>query len=523
MSADTGLVTEWGELRRDRLGAQPLHYTRTAGGLAYAADPRTLLALPGVARGPDPDFVKLYAAGHYRYFCNDLERSPWAAIRQVPAGHRLRWENGRIDVAPSWRLEADRFLDESETHLAERLAALLLGAVEESLRGAARPAFTLSGGMDSSSVISCAWKLTGKRQHAFSAVYGGGACDERADIETILADRVESWHPVHVDGENLFADIDRAIAAIGEPLPTVTWLANDHVCRAAAAAGHDVLLGGLGGDELCAGEYEHFLYHFADLRAAGDERALAREIDAWARLHDHPIHRKGRDMAESMLAGLTDPAAPGRCRPDRRRLERYAAALNRDVFDLREFEPVMDHPFPDCLRNRTSQDLLRETMPPCSRAAALQAMHYGLRAEHPFLEQSLVEFMFRVPGELKIRDGVTKVILRRAMAGLVPEATRARVAKTGWNAPADAWLAGPAFEDLMDLVRSQSFRGRGIYDAAEVERLAAEHRSIVHERRPVESHAMLLWQVVNLELWLREAESAPGPRQRAGSSAESRA
>ena len=57
--------------------------------------------------------------------------------------------------------------------------------------------------------------------------------------------------------------------------------------------------GGLGGDELNAGEYEHFIYFFADLRKLGLEKRLQQEIKMWAEYHDHPIFKK--------IGGLLSP------------------------------------------------------------------------------------------------------------------------------------------------------------------------------------------------------------------------
>ena len=493
-------------LARDRFGVRPMYYAQTPQGFAFCSRPQGILALGGVSPEPSREYLGLFAGGHYRYFDNDLARTPFEAVLQLPAGHRLRWHRGRCVVEPYWGL---RDLDElagSEAGLAEQYRELLIDAVRIRLQGAARPAFTLSGGMDSSSVLACAATLTAQRPDALSAVYDDKTFDESNDIRPIVQDMVAHWHAVRVDGADCLDRIDRMIRDQGEPIPTATWLSHDMVCRRAAAEGYDVLFGGLGGDELNAGEYEHYLYHFADLRADGNELAYDHEVLQWAANHDHPVHRKSAAVAERELARLTDLARPGRCLVDRQRLHRYETALDAEFFDLTAFEPVMDHPFSSCLKNRTAQDLLRETIPPCLRATYQQCATHGLEPRLPFLDHRLVEFMFRVPGSFKIRDGVSKVLLRSAMHGIVPDSTRTRIAKTGFNAPAHAWFAGPGREPLADLINSRTFRERGIYDLREVRRLFDEHQEIVTADAPVENHMMFFWQLVNVELWLRELD-----------------
>jgi asparagine synthase (glutamine-hydrolysing) len=293
------------------------------------------------------------------------------------------------------------------------------------------------------------------------------------------------------------------IAANDEPVATATWLSHYVLCEAAQRAGFATLFGGLGGDELNAGEYEYFYFFFADLARANDPR-LDHECAKWVEYHDHPIFQKSPAVMRAGLERLVDLATPGRCLPDPARLGRYRDLVSRDYYDLAGYAPIMDAPFSSYLENRTYQDIYRETAPCCLRAADRQAAAFGLEVSWPFFDHRLVELMFRVPGTLKIRDGVTKHLLRRAMRGILPDETRTRIKKTGWNAPAHVWFAGGGGRELvLDLVHSQAFRERGIYDIPAVLRLLDEHRDIVTTNRAVDNHMMVFWQLVNLELWLR--------------------
>jgi asparagine synthase (glutamine-hydrolysing) len=76
-------------LGRDRFGVKPLYWTQVVGGVAFASQPRALLMLPDVSTEPDQSFVARFAASHYRAFDNHPERSPYRAVRQVPAASIL--------------------------------------------------------------------------------------------------------------------------------------------------------------------------------------------------------------------------------------------------------------------------------------------------------------------------------------------------------------------------------------------------------------------------------------------------
>jgi asparagine synthase (glutamine-hydrolysing) len=498
---DAASGTLW--LGRDRFGIKPLYYVRRGGFAAFASRPRALLAVPGMSARPNRAFVARFAGSHYRTFDNVPEESPFADIAQLPAAHYLELRtDGRAHIAKYWALRDHEDLDASEDALAEQYRALLLDAVGIRLRAAREPGFLLSGGMDSSSVLASAVRVSGQQQHAFSSVYADRTYDESAEIRSMLASSVVQWHPIEIATPDVFGLVDRMVRAHDEPVATATWLSHYLVCESASAQGFRTLFGGLGGDELNAGEYEYFFYHFADLRAAGDDR-LGREIELWAKHHDHPIYRKNRAVVDEALSRIVDLRTPGLCRPDRNRLNRYVAAVAKDYFDLATFTPRMENPFLSYLKNRTFQDLFFETAPCCLRAEDRQSAAFGIEHFDPFFDYRLAELMFRVRGDLKIRDGVTKVLLRSATKGLLPEETRQRIKKTGWNAPAHVWFSGRNLDTLRDLVASQVFRERGIYDVAEVERLIDEHVELVESAAPKENHMMFLWQLVNLELWLR--------------------
>jgi len=540
-------------LARDRLGLKPLYYYQGKGIFAFASRSRALLELPGVSASPNRKFVALFAAGHYRYFDNDPEKSPYADIAQLPAASILCLKDG--GAAPTlskyWSLEDLPDYADSEAELATRYRELLFDAVKIRLQRAenpagrppagGRPAFTLSGGMDSSSVLISAAKLTGRKQPAFSSVYADKTYDETDEIRSMLEDAVEQWHAVRVDNPDVFSLVEEMIRVHDEPVATATWLSHYLLCREVKERGFGGLFGGLGGDELNAGEYEYYFFHFADLRRAGKEEQLKKEVRLWMAYHDHPIYQKNFQVMEDGLQSLVDLSQPGRCLPDQRRLRRYLAALNRDYYDLADFVPMMEHPFQGYLKNRAYQDITRETAPCCLRAEDRQTAAFGLENFLPFFDHRLVEFMFRVPGHYKIRNGITKHLLRKAMKGILPEETRTRIKKTGWNAPAHIWFSVSGRDQLLDMIHSREFRERGIYRIREVERLVDEHYNIVTSGgapfggapfggapfggapfggapsggapkrrnaggrpaggRPEENHMMFLWQLVNLELW----------------------
>lgn len=491
-------------LARDPMGMRPLFYTDLGeGSWAVSSQPRGLLKLGFVNSTPSRDFLVRYGAMHYRMIDSYPETSPYAHISQVPSATLVGLHvDGQVSRERYWNLLQEPDFESSEIDLAEEYRSLFLDSVRLRLSRHANRAFTLSGGMDSSSVLAASVLLEGETQTAFSTLYQDGTYDERDEIRDMLSGNVSNWHRVLVpDSIDIVGEVDRLVAMHDEPVATATWLSHMLLSDQAAALGFQSLFGGLGGDELNAGEYEYFPFHFADLRHEGRSNELVHEIEAWAGNHDHPIFRKSPDIAIQLIEQLSNQENPGVCLPDLKRMNRYVCVLTQELRSHVEFNPVMETVFTSYLKNRTWQDLSRETLPCCIRAEDRHGYHYGLSPVLPFLDKRLVEFMYRVPGSMKIRDGVTKRLLRQAMKGILPDATRLRVKKSGWNAPAHLWFYGSGADILRDLVNSQDFVNLNIYDRGAVLDIIDDHERIIEFGLQRENHMMFLWQFLNIMRW----------------------
>jgi asparagine synthase (glutamine-hydrolysing) len=488
---------------RDPMGMRPLYYSFVPDiGIIFSSQPGGILKSGLVSSEADEEYLVRYGAMHYRMIDNELKKSPYKYISQCEAGVASRFDSSNkkshfkfFDISN----EAD--YEGNEENLAKDYQELLLDAVSIRLKKFSNPAFTLSGGMDSSSVLACASKIGGK-QIAYSCLYEDKTYDEREEIIDMLSENVSDWRQVIIpDDIDIVSEIDQLIKIHDEPVATGTWLSHRKLCESAGAQGFNAIFGGLGGDELNAGEYEYFPMHFADLQIQGKTVILENEINHWVKNHNHPVFAKSPVIANELIKRLVDLNEPGKCLPDLQRLMKYQHVIDDSFLDIGHIRPTMEIKFSSYLKNRTWQDLTRETIPCCIRAEDRHGAYYGLPPVLPFLDKRLVDFMYKVPGSLKIKNGVTKVLLRRAMMGILPEKTRVRVKKTGWNAPAHVWFIGQGANNLRDLVNSDDFRSLGLYRKDVVLDIIDEHENIVRNKIPKENHMMFLWQLLNLIRW----------------------
>lgn len=502
-------------LCRDRFGLRPIYYSISNGSFLFSS--RSSIISKFIHDSDyDINFIKRFAGYHYRYIDNEPEYSPYKNIFQIPASKFLKLSLNsekkiniqNLTLESYWKLEENtqENFKENENDLVEKYKELLLDSVKIRLNDVEKPSFTLSGGMDSSTVLANAVKATGNKQPAFSTIYKDKTYDESEEISSMLDKFVSKWHAIEIEKPNLQADLDKMIEANDEPIATATWLSNFIMCREINKLGYSNLFGGLGGDELNAGEYEYFFYYFADLLYSENNfNTFNEEVNFWVKNHDHPIFKKSLKIANEYIAKNIDPNTAGRCKADQERLYRYSNTILEPIFDEKK-QPFMKHPYNSYLKNRTYQDIFYETVPCSVRAQLRNANYYNIDNFLPFFDYRLVEFMFKVPNILKIKNGVTKILLRKSMKNILPDETRKRIKKTGWNAPAHLWFSQTSLSFLMDLVNSQKFKERGIYNLNNVNYVINEHLNIIKNNEIKDNHMMFLWQLVNLELWFQKNE-----------------
>ena len=498
-------------INRDRFGIKQLYYSKIEKSFIFSNKCKTLIQF-GVKNDPDKNFIGRYAGGHYRYIDNYPNKSAYKYINQLPASHFIeinlcnvkKIKDETYKIKRWWQPDVPKKLHTSlkknTSELSEKYINLIFDSIKKRINEYSKPCFTLSGGMDSSTILSSSVKLLGKKLPAISSIYDDKTYDESIDIKPMLKQNIKDWHKVKISSKNIDSKIIEANQEHDEPIPTATWLSDFFLKKQVNKLGYKVCFSGLGGDQLNAGEHDYFHYFFADLKKE-NEKLLNSEIIKWKKFHDHPIYKKNIKEELNYLKIIVDQKTNGKCLYDKSRLFKYEKYVKSNFFN-KNFKPKIANPFSDYLRNKTYQDTFYELMPCCLRSDQINSNKFNLENEYPFLDYRLFEFMLTIPGNLKINNGITKFLLRQATKNVLPAETRNRIKKSGWNAPAHIWFNGKNSKLIDKILNSKSFNQRGIYEVSKVKKLYKEHKYIVTKKFNKENHMMFFWQLVNLELWL---------------------
>src|SRR6266568_6011118 len=275
---------------RDRLGIKPFYYATPAGHFLFASEIKSLLAFPDLAPVADDDAViDFLVHGN----CDYGERTVFRGVKALPAAHALTvdFASGQITTRQYWEL-APPTSRNGTTDAARlgRLSEILLDTTRSHLVSDVRAGSCLSGGIDSSTVVSLIGKIwreqpdqataLGDRFLTFTSCWKYKELDERTYADTVARAAGAESHLVFPSAEDFWETFPRMAWHQDMPFASLSYYAQWSVMRTARDAGVKVLLDGQGGDEVFGG-YAKFRYaYLASLLRSGRLLRLAREIAA---------------------------------------------------------------------------------------------------------------------------------------------------------------------------------------------------------------------------------------------------
>jgi asparagine synthase (glutamine-hydrolysing) len=497
--ASDGSVT----LFRDRLGILPLYYAYDSSQLVFASELKAVL--PALSTLPDVDESGL--AAYLAHRSVPAPRTLVQGIRKLPPGHRLLVKpDGSVLIERWWSLpDVDTTQSATSLEATALVEEALRASVDENLVADVPVGAYLSGGVDSSLIVALMTeRVDSELVHTFSAGFGDAETDETHHALRVSEHLGTVHHEVTVapdDFERLWPMLTwHRDAPVSEPADVAVFrlaeLAREQV---------KVVLSGEGSDELFAGYPK---YRFARAAACAGKLPSAvrgpaaelvqRELPARFRRARIAVRAMGAEDEAARLEAWFAPFTP----PERDELLGRPARRPGADIPLAEGDAVRRMLFADC--HAWLADNLLERGDRMSMAASLE-----LRP--PFLDHRLVELAFSLPSDVKLRDGVTKWVVKEVARRRLPASIVDRP-KAGFRVPLAAWfrasLRGMARDRLLD---AGSFVSQ-VFDRRAVADLLASHDA---GRRDED---IRIWTLLSLEIWhetFREALrdlGGPAPR-----------
>jgi asparagine synthase (glutamine-hydrolysing) len=475
-------------LARDRVGIRPLFYREDAGRLLFASEIKALAAASSRGLTFDPRGL-----GQVFTFWGPVgAHSVFDGVSCLPPGHMLSFETGgrRLERYWDWSFSTDSQADLSFPAAAEELRALLIDAVRLQLRSDVPVGAYLSGGLDSSGVVSLIRHYTSNPVRTFSVTFEDAEFDESTHQQEMVR---------YLGTEHTTVRCTRR--DIGERFPALIRHTETPILRTAPVplmmlsglvrqSGYKVVLTGEGADEVFGG-YDIFkegrIRRFWASQPASTWRpALLARLYPY--LRHSPVANKA--YASGFFGqGLTDLANPGYAHQSRwattGRTWNFLAPEVRQALDSTAVLGDLTRTFPEAFKSwrglERDQYVEAKTLL-CGYLLSSQgdrvAMANSIEGRFPFLDHRVIEFAGRLPPRYKLRGLKEKAVLKEALRPLLPAAVVQRV-KQPYRAP-DApcfFTEGRPLPYVEELLSPARLHEAGVFAAGPVARLVEKCRS----------------------------------------------
>ncbi len=474
-------------LVRDRFGIKPLYYSVRGNRIAFASEAKAILSvfseereiqqqeLVGFLHGVNPD-------------CSD--RTFFKNIFQILPGHICTIHRENIHTEKYWLFKPGTEIARPDAE--EAFLALLDDAVRLRLRSDIPVGATLSGGLDSSSVaLLVAAQITTPMQ-TFSLQYDDPSCDESDYARMVLQEnKLLLPHFFQPPSTHLLETIRSTTWHHDAPCPSrgryAAWhLMQDtsrHVKVILTGEGSDEILGGYGRFILDA-LWDRWRLESASYSALNTE---LQDLSAISGIRHASLRKLLARRIKQRYFPSTLPAA-----------DVLPSELKRSAGPA--IKPTRESPYRSRLNNSLWQEFTVTGLPEVLHHFDACTMAFGIEGRAPFLDHRLVELMFSLPFNEKIRDGWTKSLLRRAMRNILPEPVRLRRHKLGYPAPLNSLFRIPthAAEIRNCLLDGEGVR-QGWFDRKTLERKLSTRLQPGRSNDPE-----VLWRLLSTEFWLRD-------------------
>ncbi|MBS1220031.1 MAG: asnB, partial [Proteobacteria bacterium] len=464
---------------RDRLGVKPLYVLQDGQRLAFATEAKALLQLPGVRTELDRDALGDYL--HLGYV--PAPRSMFKGIRKLPPASLLSVEGGQVRRWRWWRMPASVDRSSTESDWVGRIRDGIDRSVHMQMVSDVPIGAFLSGGVDSSAVVAAMARHSSQPIRTYAIGFEGGAAEQlynELPYARRVAELFGTEHHEIVVRPDVVGLLPQLLWHMDEPIADSAFITT-YLVSEFARRDVKVILSGVGGDELFGGYRRYLGGHYAQRFNAlpGWARRVASVTAARLPADRHHKWLNVARLAKGFIASA-EMDADQRYRSYLQVISRETAAhllLNGPLspedtlsaaFAGAGGDDELNRMFAVDAETQLPDDLLMLT--------DKMSMAVSLECRVPLLDHELVEMAAAIPGELKVKGGRLKHLMKSALQPDLPDDLLHR-AKRGFGTPMGAWLKKELLAVVRELLSPAVVRQRGLFRHEAVSALLADHEA----------------------------------------------
>ncbi|WP_236610428.1 asparagine synthase (glutamine-hydrolyzing) [Methanosphaerula palustris] len=475
-------------LGRDQFGIKPLYYYADDGKIIFSSMISALLCHT-IQVSPHERAIMEYLAHNLE---DHTDYTFFTGVNKVPQDSLLIYDLSKKQYRlHKWYSPAKRKEADIQTIRESFVESIRLRTIADVPIGSC-----LSGGIDSSAIVSILNTLLSDRFNTFSLVVPGFSLDESKYILEVGKNNNVQQYFTQISEDNFLKEFRDFVLSQEEPVTGLSPYAQYSVMKLAHQHKAKVLLDGQGGDEIFAGYSYYFAYYFYELLRGGNFLTLGREMRKY--------RKNFKDLYSLKMFGFL-------LLPEFLKY-RFWKIITPSWINHEYLMEKCDGEMDPRWRRMTlpeglSLTLYSTAIPHLLRWEDKNSMRWSIESRPPFLDVNLVEAAMSLPSDKKIAHGRTKVIFVDAVKDCLPAMIRDRTDKVGFAAPTDEFFRKEEIIDFCKgIIYSDSFKSRPYWNWEEVEN---------HYTRHLQGTINIgdtIWKWINLEIWLREFFSEPAQK-----------
>ena len=447
---------------RDRFGEKPFHYYQENNVFVFGSEIKSLWAA-GVDKTPDDYSIYLFLNMGLHEDPEDKSRTFYKNIKRLKPGHYFKIKNSeKILQKQYWRLNLEvKNSDISFEEACLKFRELFELSVKRRLRSDVPVGNSLSGGLDSSTVAFVIDKFRdpGNPHKCFSARFNDKILDEGFFIKKVIENTnnielFETWP----DENKMIENIEKIFYYQEEPFSSASVFAQWEVFKLAKTNNVTVLLDGQGADEVFAGYTHFFLPYFREIYLQKGNIELKKQYKFYLEnnIVDKRININKFFKMETLFPFVFETL---------RKIKRSIIGVSSVDEINKDFYNIYKHKKPPFIQfNNLNESLSYYTtvsgLDKLLRFADRNSMAHSREVRLPFLYHELVEFVFSLTSDYKIRNGWTKALIRYGMQDILPQEIVWRKNKLGFQPPQKQWEKSKKFLSFAQECRDIGFKNK---------------------------------------------------------------
>ena len=469
---------------RDRFGIKPFYYLYTKDFFAFASEIPPLLSM--MTNKPIANGSAIFDYLVYNR-TDQSENTFFVEIKKLQHGCKINIKKNKVIIEKWYDLKTE-VLKNSGFKSPSDFKELFTNSLLLRLRSDVPIGVCLSGGLDSSSITSILIELNSiENLNTFSAVYGENKAGDETKYINAFRGKISNMNFIEPSSQTFYNDINLLLDLHAEPFPGTSPYAQYKVMQLAQGK-VKVTIDGQGADEMLAGYSDFYGYYLKELLLKFRFKKVISEIFYYCKKHKSFFGIKTfiYFLLPAYLKNIVRINQHDYISSSFISKGKDSSTISKTYFNSKTLKESLLNHFEYKLEHLLKWE-------------DLNSMAFSIEARVPFLDHRLVEKAIATESFLLIDKGVSKLLLRESMKGLLPKIIEDRINKIGFATPEDEWFREePLKSFVIEILNSDKMKSRNIIDAKKIKKMFENHLL------GKVNAAKEIWKCVNLELWFRK-------------------